>query len=98
MIRTIAALTTLATLGALAACAPKPKVLVGAPAGEWISLFNGKNLDDWTVKIAGLDVKDNYRNTFRVEDGLLKVSYQQYDQFAGRFGSLFYNRRFSHYW
>jgi len=87
-----------ALLAALSACAPKPKALVSAPAGNWISLLNGRNLDDWTVKIAGLDVGDNYRNTFRFEDGMLKVSYQQYDKFADRFGSLFYNRKFSHYW
>jgi hypothetical protein len=88
-----------ALLAALAACAPpEPKATVAAPEGNWISLFNGRNLEGWTVKIAGLEVGDNYRNTFRVEDGLLKVSYQQYDKFADRFGSLYYNTPFSHYW
>jgi hypothetical protein len=83
----------------LSACAPRaPKTRVAAPVGQWISLFNGKDLSDWTVKIAGLDVKDNYRNTFRAEDGLLKVSYQNYDKFGDHFGSLFYNRKLSHYW
>jgi hypothetical protein len=94
----IRALTVLAACTALVACAPKQKAQVAAPAGNWISLFNGKNLDDWTVKIAGQDVGDNYRNTFRVEDGLLQVSYQQYDKFADRFGSLFYNKPLSRYW
>jgi hypothetical protein len=92
------AVVALTALSLLAACAPKQKVVVAAPAGNWISLFNGKNLDGWTPKIAGLDVKDNYRNTFRVEDGLLKVSYREYDKFGDRFGSLFYDRKFSHYW
>jgi hypothetical protein len=87
-----------AVIALAAACTQKPKVLVGAPSGKWISLFNGKDLGDWTVKIAGHELNDNYRNTFRVEDGLLKVSYQQYDKFGDRFGSLFYKRRFSHYW
>jgi hypothetical protein len=82
----------------LVACAKKPPVLVPAPAGQWIAVFNGRNLDDWTVKIAGHDLNDNYRNTFRVEDGLLKVSYDQYEQFGGRFGSIFYNKKLSHYW
>jgi hypothetical protein len=95
MTRTIAALTA---LGALAACAPAPKLHVAAPSGNWISLFNGRNLDGWTAKIAGLEAGDNYRNTFRVENGLLQVSYQQYDKFGDRFGSLFYNSKFSHYW
>jgi Domain of Unknown Function (DUF1080) len=104
MVRNIVAVTAqtlsaLVALVTLTACAPpKAKVLVAAPPGPWISLFNGKNLDGWTAKIAGQDVKDNYRNTFRVEDGLLKVSYQQYDKFGDRFGSLFNDRKLSHYW
>lgn len=80
------------------ACTSKPKVAVAAPAGNWVSLFNGHSLDGWTVKIAGQDLNDNYRNTFRVEDGLLKVSYRDYDHFADRFGSLYYNTPYSHYW
>jgi len=83
---------------ALAACAPKPKPHVEAPAGNWVPLFNGRNLEGWTVKIAGQEVGDNYRNTFRVENGLLKVSYDQYDKFGDRFGSLYYNTKFSRYW
>jgi hypothetical protein len=88
----------IAALAALVSCSQKPKILVSAPTGSWIALFNGKSLEDWTVKIAGQELNDNYRNTFRVEDGLLKVSYQNYDKFGGRFGSLFYKRKFSHYW
>src|SRR5277367_5228315 len=97
MIRRILLVTALSAL--LSCSQPKqPRVLIAAPAGNWISLFNGKNLDEWTVKIAGQELNDNYRNTFRVEDGLLRVSYQQYDKFGDRFGSLFYKERFSHYW
>jgi hypothetical protein len=96
-LRTIAVLTVLCAM-ALAACAKKPPIMVSAPDGQWISVFNGKNLDDWTVKIAGYDVNDNFRDTFRVEDGLLKVAYDRYDKFGGRFGSLFYNKKLSHYW
>lgn len=94
----IRAAFSLGLLAALAACAQKPHVLVPAPSGNWISLFNGKNLDGWTVKIAGQELNDNYRDTFRVEDGLLKVSYAQYDKFGDRFGSLFYKKKFSRYW
>jgi hypothetical protein len=82
----------------LGACAPKPHVAVTAPAGAWVSLFNGKDLSDWTVKIAGEALDDNYRRTFRVEDGLLKISYDGYDTFGGRFGSLYSKRKLSHYW
>ena len=68
-----------------------------AGAGGWISLFNGENLDGWKVKITGYELGDNYGNTFRVADGLLKVAYDQYDKFDGRFGHLFYKDKFSHY-
>ena len=64
---------------------------------EWIQLFDGEDLDDWTPKITGYDVGENYGNTFRVEDGLLKVRYDQYDEFGQRFGHLFYREPFSHY-
>ena len=33
--------------------------------------------------------------TFRVEDGLLKVRYDQYDAFNNRFGHLFYQDELS---
>ncbi|MEY3240618.1 MAG: hypothetical protein RIR11_2056 [Bacteroidota bacterium] len=64
---------------------------------EWISLFNGKDIKDWTVKIHHHDVGDNYGNTFRVEDGQIKVRYDQYDAFNDRFGHLYFNKPFSHY-
>ena len=68
-----------------------------AADGQWIQLFNGKNLDGWTPKIAGYEAGENFGNTFRVEDGVLKVAYDQYDRFGGRFGHLFYREPFSHY-
>jgi hypothetical protein len=64
---------------------------------EWIQLFNGKDLQNWMVKITGYDLGDNFGNTFRVEDGRLKVSYDHYDKFDGRFGHIFYRQKFSHY-
>jgi len=63
----------------------------------WIPLFNGKDLDGWKPKIKGYDLGENYGNTFRVENGLLKVSYDRYSQFDGKFGHLFYKSPFSHY-
>jgi hypothetical protein len=70
---------------------------VAQQENSWISLFNGKNLDGWKVKIAGYGLNDNYQNTFRVENGVLKVSYDQYENFNGEFGHLFYKDIFSHY-
>lgn len=64
---------------------------------EWIQLFNGRDLDDWKVKIRGHELGDNFGETFRVEDGLLKVVYDQYDEFEDKFGHIFYREPFSHY-
>ena len=65
---------------------------------DWLQLFNGRNLDGWTPKITGYPLGKNYADTFRVENGVLKVSYDQYTQFDGTFGHLFYSReRFSYY-
>lgn len=70
----------------------------GADAGEWIELFNGEDLEGWTPKIKGYPLGENYGDTFRVEDGLLTVSYDQYEgPFRGKFGHLFYDVPFSHY-
>jgi hypothetical protein len=68
-----------------------------ATKAKWISLFSGKNLDGWTVKIAGHEADDNYLNTFRVEDGVMKVSYDLYEKFDGKFGHIFYKDKFSFY-
>jgi hypothetical protein len=70
---------------------------VSAADGQWIQLFNGRNLDGWTPKIRGYDAGENFGNTFRVEDGLLKVDYEHYGKFNERFGHLFYETPFSHY-
>jgi hypothetical protein len=66
-------------------------------SGKWVSLFNGKDLDGWTPKITGYAAGENFANTFRVEDGVLKVSYGQYPGFAGKFGHLYSQRKFSNY-
>jgi len=64
---------------------------------EWVELFNGENLDGWDIKISGYELNYNYNNTFRVEDGLMKVRYDEYEEFNGQFGHIFYNEPFSHY-
>ncbi|MEM9819725.1 MAG: DUF1080 domain-containing protein [Bacteroidota bacterium] len=64
---------------------------------KWVPLFNGKDLNDWQVKITSYPLNYDPNNTFRVEDGLLKVRYERYDTFSGRFGHLFYKNPFSKY-
>jgi hypothetical protein len=69
-----------------------------AEAGEWIQLFNGKDLEGWTPKIRGHELGVNYADTFRVEDGVIKVAYDKYEgPFRGRYGHLFYKEPFSNY-
>jgi hypothetical protein len=68
-----------------------------AGSGNWVSLFNGKDLEGWTPKITGYDLGVNYGNTFRVEDGVLKVAYDQYPRFNGKFGHLFSKRKYGNY-
>jgi len=64
---------------------------------EWIQLFNGKDLTGWKVKINGHPLNENVHNTFRVEDGILKVSYDGYEDFGNSYGHLFYEKPFSNY-
>lgn len=73
------------------------KVQTTAETKEWRQLFNGKNLDGWDVKIRGYALNDNFGNTFRVEDGMMTVGYEKYDNFNERFGHIFYREKFSHY-
>lgn len=64
---------------------------------KWIKLFNGKDLKDWTIKIRNHKLNENYNNTFRAEDGLFKVRYDQYDNFDEQYGHIFYKKKFSAY-
>lgn len=85
----------------LLACNSRPKTDLdssdNANAENWTQLFNGKNLDGWNIKIAGYDLNENHGNTFRVEEGLMKVRYDAYDEFTTQFGHIFYKEKFSHY-
>lgn len=66
--------------------------------GKWVSLFNGKDLTGWTPKFKRKDLGVNYKNTFRVEEeGVLLVSYDEYEEWNRDFGHLFYEKEFSHY-
>lgn len=85
---------SLALLGAIAPIAVQADT---KGEGEWHSLFNGKDLSGWTVKIAKHPVNENYANTFRVEDGVIKVSYDGYERFDNQFGHLFTDQPYSNY-
>src|SRR5438874_7457330 len=86
-------------VAALAGFCPLPAAAEDAKpnADGWISLFNGKDLTGWTPKIKGYELGENFGDTFRVEDGVMKVSYDQYKQFDRKYGHIFYKDKFSHY-
>ncbi|GAB5561394.1 MAG: DUF1080 domain-containing protein [Synoicihabitans sp.] len=71
--------------------------VLGAEESGWKPLFNGKNLDGWIPKITGHDMGVNAHDTFQVDDGVLKVSYANYDQFDEQFGHLYSEKPYSHY-
>ena len=77
--------------------AAEQKAAAVKASGEWIQLFNGKDLQGWTPKFNTREIGENYKDTFRVEDGILKVSYENWDGFNKEFGHLFYKDAFSHY-
>jgi hypothetical protein len=63
----------------------------------WSPLFNGKDLSGWTIKIAKRPLGENYQDTFRVEDGILKVSYDKWQKFDRGFGHIYTNQPYSNY-
>ncbi len=64
---------------------------------EWVSLFNGKDLTGWDLKISGHEMNDNYKNTFLVEDGMMRVNYKEYQNFDDKYGHIYYKTPYSHY-
>lgn len=66
-------------------------------SSEWKELFNGKDLKDWTIKIRTHELGDNFANTFRVEDGMMKVRYDGYDKFNQQYGHIYYNQPYGYY-
>ena len=85
--------TLFISLATLAAALAQP----AARQEEWVPLFNGKDLSGWDIKIAGRPLNDNYQNTFRVENGMLRVAYDQYKTFDFKYGHLYYKKPYSYY-
>jgi hypothetical protein len=64
---------------------------------DWASLFNGKDLTGWDIKIKDHPMNENYKNTFRVEDSMIRVVYSDYDKFNNQFGHLYTQSSYSYY-
>ncbi|MCA9217264.1 MAG: DUF1080 domain-containing protein [Planctomycetales bacterium] len=90
------AFSVIFTAGVLSADADTEKV---AKDGQWMKLFNGKNLDGWTPKIRYQELGKDPGKTFRVRDGKMVVEYnsETYPEFKETFGHIFYKEKFSHY-
>jgi hypothetical protein len=90
----LAVLLALSTNGAWAGDAAAP---TAEDPREWHSLFNGKDLSGWTPKFAKHPLGENVLDTFRVEDGVIKVGYDRWNKFDMQFGHLYSNQAYSHY-
>jgi hypothetical protein len=92
-------LTTALVIGALglglhaAAFTQQPTPEPGT--SDWLQLFNGRDLADWTIKFTKHDAGENLHDTFRVVDKLLQVRYDKWPAFNGEFGHIFYKEPFS---
>jgi hypothetical protein len=65
---------------------------------DWVPLFNGKDINDWIVKIQQHDAGVNFGNTFRVANNTIQVRYDEYGpEFKEQFGHLYYKTPFSYY-
>jgi hypothetical protein len=64
---------------------------------EWVSLFNGKDLNGWNIKIANHSLNDNFNNTFQVQDSMIRVVYTEYDDFDDKYGHMYYKTPYSYY-
>jgi hypothetical protein len=97
-LRWVLMLAATAAILSASACAKKGAGPEATATGdEWISLFNGRDLEGWIPKFAGSEAGVNYKDTFRVENGVLKVAYDGYETFGGEFGHLFYKEPFDRY-
>jgi len=81
----------------ITACSDAESTNADSEIEDWVELFNGENLDGWDLKIRGYELNENFANTFRVENGLMKVRYDGYEAFDQKFGHIFYEEPFSYY-
>ena len=64
---------------------------------DWEPLFNGKDLTGWDIKIKDHPLNENYKNTFRIEDSMIRVVYSDYEKFNTQFGHLYTHKPYSYY-
>jgi hypothetical protein len=75
-------------------CTPLPRA---EGDSGWRPLFDGRTLRGWTPKITGHELGEDPLRTFALKNGAIRVSYDRYDRFGGRFGHLAYRMPFKAY-
>ena len=87
----------LSLAGVISSCATSQTVIETSDL-PWQSLYNGKDLTNWTAKVHHFESGDNHARTFRAEDGLIKVRYDEYEgEFNDRFGHLYYDKPYGYF-
>lgn len=95
---TVVSVALLAALGGCSSPQPVAQSSHDPNTEAWVELFNGKDLDGWTPKIAHHEPGDNFGDTFRVVDGVIQVNYDRYGgRFNNSFGHLFWKDSYSYY-
>lgn len=64
---------------------------------DWQPMFNGKDLTGWDIHIAGHEIGDNYKNTFVVEEGMVRIKYDEYENFDDKYGHMYYEKPMDYY-
>jgi hypothetical protein len=67
--------------------------------GGWVPIFNGQDLTHWYPLVRGFPYKTDPYNTFRVSNGVIKVTYENYPggNFDNHFGLLYYDKPLTNY-
>jgi hypothetical protein len=93
------AIGLIALSGFAASAATAASAASAAEDSAWIQLFNGKDLNDWDIKIRHQNLNVDPKHTFKVVGGNLFVDYSEYANFDGEpYGHMGYKLRpFSHY-
>jgi len=90
-------LITLAFILIISCKSEKKKTINSINTEEWISLFNGKDLSDWTIKFTGEDLNVNHKETFIIEDSMIRINYDNYENFNGKFAHMYFKNPYSYY-
>ncbi len=90
-------LSILCFLFLVSACQSPEKISTDFQTEQWISLFNGKDLSGWDIKIADHPLHENYLETFVVEDSMIRIKYDKYEAFNDAFGHMYYEQPYSYY-